>query len=191
VVTGLSPLGAGVAVAPGMATAVVSFQLAPLLARLARPAVLIAGGLIISAVGLLILGLASTDAGPAVLVIGFAVSCLGGGPLVSLGTGLIIGSAPAANAGAAPGLAQIGNALGCALGIAILSSIGTAVYRARLVSNLPAGTPRGAAVVSPSPMRWPPHAACLAGPAPLCWPPLSTPSPAGCTSLPSSAPWPW
>jgi DHA2 family multidrug resistance protein-like MFS transporter len=54
-VEGLSPLRAGLALVPGMLAAIGSFQLAPILARRVRPALLISGGLAVSVTGLLLL----------------------------------------------------------------------------------------------------------------------------------------
>jgi MFS transporter, DHA2 family, multidrug resistance protein len=137
----LSPLQAGMALVPGMAAAIVSFQLAPLLGRRIRPAYLFPIGLVVSAAGLLIVTQSDPAHGPAALVVGFAVTSFGCGPLVSLGTNLVVGSVPPEKAGSAAGLAQTGNEFGYALGIAILGSIGTAVYRNRLTQHLPAGLP--------------------------------------------------
>jgi DHA2 family multidrug resistance protein-like MFS transporter len=131
----LSPLRAGLALLPGMVAAMVSFQVSPLLGRRIRPVPLFPIGLAITVAGMLILTRSGADSGPAVLVIGFAVSCLGAGPLVSLGTNLIVGSVPPAKAGSAAGIAQTGNEFGYALGIAVLGSIGTAVYRGKMAGH--------------------------------------------------------
>jgi DHA2 family multidrug resistance protein-like MFS transporter len=60
-------------------------------------------------------------------------------PVFNLTTELIVGGAPPEKAGAASGISETGAELGGALGIAILGSLGTAVYRAALSSDLPAG----------------------------------------------------
>ncbi|MEV6930979.1 MFS transporter [Dactylosporangium sp. NPDC051485] len=116
VVDGLSPLRAGLALAPGMLASVLGFQVAPRLARLVRPGPLIAGGVLLSAAGMLLI------AGDQ-LVLGLVVNCLGTGPLVTLGTGLVVGSAPPERAGAAAGLNQTSSDLGYALGVALLGSL--------------------------------------------------------------------
>jgi len=57
-----------------------------------------------------------------------------------LGTEMIVGSAPPEQAGAAAAISETSSEMGGALGIAVLGSIGTAVYRARLgASGLTAG----------------------------------------------------
>jgi DHA2 family multidrug resistance protein-like MFS transporter len=123
---GLSPLAAGLALLPGMLVATTSFQISPLLARRVRPARLIAAGLAVTVAGLLLVVLAGSTQ---MLIIGFAVSGCGAGPLVTLGTNLVIGSVPATKAGAAAAMSQTGNEFGYALGIAVLGSISLAVYR--------------------------------------------------------------
>ena len=63
-------------------------------------------------------------------------------------TDLIVSSAPPERAGAASGISETGAELGGALGIAILGSIGAAVYRGDLASTLPAGVPSEAAAIA-------------------------------------------
>ncbi|MFD0684541.1 MFS transporter [Actinomadura fibrosa] len=125
-IDGLSPLDAGIALVPGMVAAMVGFQAAPLLGRRIPPVPLIPVGLALTVTGLLLIAQASGTAG---LATGFAVSCLGAGPLISIGTNVVVGAVPPAKAGSAAGIAQTGNELGYALGIAVLGSLGTAVYR--------------------------------------------------------------
>jgi len=136
-VDGLSPLRAGLALAPGMAASVVGFQLAPLLARRVRPGYLIAGGILIAVTGLLVMTRCGTS-GAWVLIVGFLVNCLGTGPLVTLGTNLIVGAAPPERAGSAAALGQTGGEFGYALGVAVLGSILTVVYRSRVPADAPA-----------------------------------------------------
>ena len=53
----------------------------------------------------------------------------------------MIGSAPPERAGAASAISETGAELGGALGIAVLGSIGTAIYRSRVDSGIPAEVP--------------------------------------------------
>jgi DHA2 family multidrug resistance protein-like MFS transporter len=140
-VNGLSPLGAGIAMVPGMASSIVSFQLAGLLGRRVRPACLFSGGLAVTVAGMLVI---SQSAGTAALATGFAIAAFGTGPLVSLGTSLVIGAVPPARAGAAAGLAQTGNECGLPLGVAVLGSAGLLGYRLYLSAH-PGEAPRIAA----------------------------------------------
>ena len=93
-VEGLSPLRAGLWMLPAAAASTAGFQLAPLIARRIRPAVLIAGGLAVSVTGLLVITQAGAASGLAALVTGYALINLGAGPLVTLGTDLAAGSVP-------------------------------------------------------------------------------------------------
>jgi DHA2 family multidrug resistance protein-like MFS transporter len=136
-VGGLSPLQSGLALAPGMAASVIGFQIAPVLARRIRPAHLIAGGLLVTVTGLLVMTRAGTsDTG--VLIVGFLLNCLGVPPLVALGTNLIIGTAPPEWAGSAAALGQTSGEFGYALGVALLGSILTVVYRSHIPPDAPA-----------------------------------------------------
>ena len=97
----------------------------------------------IAAVGtamLLGLGL-DGGAGIAIIVVASIVISLGLAPVITLATELIVGSAPPEQAGAATGMSETSGELGGALGIAILGSIGTAVYRTEIADSLPPGIP--------------------------------------------------
>jgi DHA2 family multidrug resistance protein-like MFS transporter len=66
---------------------------------------------------------------------------LGVSPVIILATDIIVGSAPVERAGAASAISETSSELGGALGIAILGSIGTAVYRMRMLDAMPNGVP--------------------------------------------------
>ena len=142
-VRGLSPLQAGLCMLPGVGGSMVSFLVSPHLARRVRPAYLIGGGMIVSVCGLLLIASADPVSGLAAVVTGFAVTNFGAGPMVTLGTDLVVGSAPVEKAGSAGAMNQTSGEFGFALGIAALGSLGTVVYRAKV--TIPAGVPAGAA----------------------------------------------
>ncbi|MFB9684744.1 MFS transporter [Amycolatopsis plumensis] len=126
----LSPVGAALGLLPGMAGSTVSFLAAPHLARRVQTNVLIAGGVALAAAGMVILAVADPVAGPGWPALGFAVTSLGVGPMVALGTDLVVGSVPERKAGAAASLAQTVNEFGYAIGIATVGTLGNAVVRA-------------------------------------------------------------
>ena len=64
---------------------------------------------------------------------------------MTLSTDLVVGSAPPERAGMASGISETGAELGGALGIAILGSLGTAVYRHQIGDVIPEDAPGGAA----------------------------------------------
>ncbi|MFF8867298.1 MFS transporter [Streptomyces sp. NPDC015139] len=140
-VQGMSPLAAGLGLLPGMAGSIAGITLSPVLARRIRPAYLIAAGLALVVVGFALMSRAGADGGTGWLVAGWTLNGLGGGPLVSLGTNLVVGSAPPEKAGAAASLSQTGNEFGYGLGIALVGTLGTAVYRHEIAGSLPARLP--------------------------------------------------
>jgi DHA2 family multidrug resistance protein-like MFS transporter len=140
-VLGLSPLEAGLWTVPSAGGFIAGSLLAPLLARFTRPAFVVAGGLVVAALGLALLTQVDGDSDLAVVVIGSVVVALGVAPPVTLATDLIVGCAPPERAGVASGISETGAELGGALGIAVLGSIGVAVYRNELADAVLAGVP--------------------------------------------------
>jgi DHA2 family multidrug resistance protein-like MFS transporter len=138
-VLGLSPWEAGLWTLPSSAGFIVSSLAAPLLVRRLRPVVVIAGGLGLAAIGLTILTRIGVAPGLGVLVTGSIIFSLGLSPVATLATDIIIGSAPPERAGAASAISETSFELGGALGIAILGSIGTGVYRTIMADATPAG----------------------------------------------------
>src|ERR671911_135295 len=80
-----------------------------------------------------------------ILVIASVVLSLGVAPVGTLATDIVVGSAPPERAGAASGISETSAEFGGALGIAILGSIGTAVYRSEVADAFPDGAPPEAA----------------------------------------------
>jgi MFS transporter, DHA2 family, multidrug resistance protein len=149
-VLGLSPLEAGLWSLPSAVGFIVGSNLAPRILRRARPAAVIGTGLAMAAVGLGLLTRVgvSPDADLAILAGASLVVSLGLAPVFTATTELIVGSAPPERAGAASGISETGAELGGALGIAILGSIGVAIYRGGLGDALPAGIPDAAATAA-------------------------------------------
>ena len=143
-VLGLSSLRAGLWMLPAMAGLVGGSLATPLFARRLRPASAMAGGLGVAAVGFGLLTQTSS-LGLTAVVAGSALFALGLAPVTNLVVGTVLGSAPPEAAGAASGLSETSTELGGALGIAILGSIGTAVYHYRVTEHIPAAVPGAAA----------------------------------------------
>ena len=140
-VLGLSPFKAGLWSLPSFMSFVVGAMIVPKLARRFPAAQLICGGLVVGAVGFAVLAQVDRMNPLAVIVTGSIVYSLGFSPVVILATDIIIGSAPVERAGAASAISETSSELGGALGIAILGSIGTAVYRMRMADAMPGGVP--------------------------------------------------
>ena len=142
-VLGLSPIEAAVWSLPSAAGFIVGSMVAPRIIHRFRPSVVMGVGMAVAAVGTaMLLGL-GLDSGPgiAIIVLASIVISLGLAPVITLATELIVGSAPPEQAGAATGMSETSGELGGALGIALLGSLGTAVYRTEIADTLPAEIP--------------------------------------------------
>jgi DHA2 family multidrug resistance protein-like MFS transporter len=137
----LSPFQAGLWTLPSMAAFVVGSMVVPVVARRVRPADVMVGGLILAAMGYGVLTQAGRGFGLAAIVIGSAIASLGLSPVFILATDLVVGSVPVEQAGAASAISETSSELGGALGIAILGSIGAAVYRVGMAGGVPGGIP--------------------------------------------------
>lgn len=144
-ILGLSPLQSGLWSLPSAAGFIVGSQLGPRIVRRVQPALVIAVGLGLTAVGLGLLTQIGVTDGLWVIVTSSVIISLGLGPVFGLTTELIVGTAPPEKAGAASGISETAAELGGALGIAILGSVGVAIYRGQLATALPAGLPTEAA----------------------------------------------
>jgi MFS transporter, DHA2 family, multidrug resistance protein len=140
-VLGLSPLEAGLWTLPWSAAFIVGSNLTPIIARRVRPALVVAGGLALTAVGFAILTQIDRPSGLGVLVAGSVIYSLGLAPVITLATDLIVGSAPPERAGAASAISETSSEFGGALGIAILGSIGAVIYRGAMANLAPEGVP--------------------------------------------------
>ena len=138
-VLGLSPLWAGLWNVPAFGGFILGSLLTPLMVRSTRPAYVMAAGLALASIGFAILTQTSVSSGLVTFVIGSVVMSLGMAPVFTLVTDMVIGSTPPERAGAASGLSETSTELGGALGIAILGSIGTAVYRNQVAYAISGG----------------------------------------------------
>jgi DHA2 family multidrug resistance protein-like MFS transporter len=147
-VVGLSPLTAGLWTLPTMATFALGSMLTPIFVRRVPPRTLIAGGLLVGAVGFGLLVLANGPAGLPIVVVASVVFSLGLSPVTTLGTDIMLATAPPERAGAAAGISETSSEFGGALGIAVLGSLVTAVYRADITGAIPDGVPAASADVA-------------------------------------------
>ncbi|MGH2636919.1 MAG: MFS transporter, partial [Actinomycetota bacterium] len=147
-VLGLSPLEAGLWSLPSACGFIVGSIVGPRILHVVRPAYVIGAGLAMGTVGLAMLARVDGSADLTSLVVASVVISLGLAPVFTATTDMIVGSAPPERAGAASGISETGAELGGALGIAVLGSIGTAVYRSALADALPSSVPAAAAGVA-------------------------------------------
>jgi MFS transporter, DHA2 family, multidrug resistance protein len=140
-VRGMGAFEAALWLLPSTAGLVVGSMLAPLLGRRISTGSVLAGGLALAAVGVAALTLIDGAAGLAVPVSGTSEMGIGAGLVGTLATDLVVGAAPPERAGAPSAISETGAELGGALGIAILGSIGTAVYRSQFADAIPSSVP--------------------------------------------------
>lgn len=140
-VLGLSAFEAGLWTVPQAAAMVVAAGVVSALAPRVRPAYLMAVGLVIAMVGYAIFTQLSGADDLALIVTGMVVFSLGLSPMFVLGLDLIVGAVDPARAGAASAISETGQELSAALGVAVIGSIGTAVYRGQMAEQLPDGLP--------------------------------------------------
>ena len=143
-VLGYSPLEAGLWTVPSAGGFIAGSMLAPALVRIVRPAFVVAAGLVLTAAGLVLLAQVEAGSSVALVVVASVVIALGVAPPVTLGTDLVVGCVAPERAGVASGISETGAELGGALGIAVLGSIGVAVYRSEIADAVPGGVPAGA-----------------------------------------------
>ncbi len=113
----------------------------PRIVRRIPPISIIAGGLAVAAVGFRLLMQIDASTLFLFLATGLVISSLGLAPVFTLTTDLVVGSDPPKRAGAASAISETTRKLGGALGIAVLGSVGTTIYRTELARNIPAGIP--------------------------------------------------
>jgi len=144
-VHGSNPFIAGLWLLPGVIGLIVGSMVTPLLVRWCPAGSLVAAGLVLATGGLIFLAQLREGSTLALLVTGTTLLGLGLGPVGALGTDIVVAAAPPERAGAASALSETATEFGGALGIAILGSIGTAIYRDTLSDGVPQGVPSRAA----------------------------------------------
>lgn len=138
-VRGFSPMQAGLGELPlSIGAIAVVGGVTYVVARWGRGNVLGAG---LAVIGTGLAGLVVVEGLPGYgwFVVTLIVVGIGMGLSAAVATDAIVGAVPPERAGAASSLSEMGNELGVALGIALLGSLHTAVYRGAL--ELPVGTP--------------------------------------------------
>lgn len=135
-VIGLSPLAAGVWSAPSGIAFVAGAMLTPRIVNYLRPPYVIAIGFVIAALGFGLLTQTGTTHDLAVVATAYAVFSLGLAPVFTLASDLIVSTAPPERAGAAAGISEMSAELGGALGIALLGSVVTIIYRGTVAGAL-------------------------------------------------------
>ncbi|MFE4449485.1 MFS transporter [Streptomyces sp. NPDC056796] len=140
-VLGLGPLTAALwSLVPAAGVAVMAPAGAALALRTDR-AYVMGGGFLLAACGFLWLTQLRTDSPLWFALTGGAVYAGGLVAAMTLANELALGAAPLERAGSAAAVLESGQELGGALGMAVLGSVGAAVYSRDMSDALPAGTP--------------------------------------------------
>ena len=144
-VLGLSPLHAGLWGTPAAFAFIAGSVVTPRIVRRFAATQVIAGGMLVSALGFVFLAQAGGASSPlAWLVAGQIVFSLGLTPVAALTTDIVLAAAPPERAGSAAALSETSAELGGALGIALMGSLLTALYRGGFAPAAGAGIPTGA-----------------------------------------------
>jgi MFS transporter, DHA2 family, multidrug resistance protein len=131
-VEGHTPFVAGLWMGPPAAAMFAAAIGAPLIARRIRPGYVMGATMGISLAGYGLLATAGIDDEVPVAV-GFGFVYFGLGAIASLGTDMVVGAAPPSKSGSAASMSETVQELGIAVGVALLGSLTTAIYRAQVL----------------------------------------------------------
>jgi MFS transporter, DHA2 family, multidrug resistance protein len=143
-VLGLTPLEAGLWSIPGgLGFVAGSLSTSPVL-KLMRPAYVLGLGLTLGGGGLALMAHAVNVHSLALVVLGNVLFSIGSAPGIAIVADLVVSAAPSERSGAASALSETASEFGGALGIALLGSLATFLYRSALGGIVPRGVPAGA-----------------------------------------------
>ncbi|MEU4648449.1 MFS transporter [Nocardia fluminea] len=135
-VLGRTPLQAGLLMLPGLAASVFGSLAAAWLVRRWRAALVLAGALVVTAIGAAAFLAVDAVSGAGAFVFGFVGIGLGAGVAMTVAADLVVGSAPEERAGAAAAISETAYETGLALGVALLGSTVMAIFRRGLDLSL-------------------------------------------------------
>jgi DHA2 family multidrug resistance protein-like MFS transporter len=132
-VQGLTPLAAAWWTLPQIVLMIAASNLGPWLNRRLAHRTVVVSMLLITTLGFLLYALLPTTwTGRPLAAAGAALAAFGIGAVFPLLMDRVIGATPPERAGAGAALAQMSNELGIAVGLTVLGSLGTVIYRGRL-----------------------------------------------------------
>jgi len=135
-VSGRSPMEAGLVLVPGLVVTILAGLLAVRLVRRIAPATVITVALLLNAVAFALVALTGTWGSDLLLLIAFALLGAGVGAAETLSNDLILSAVPAPKAGAASAISETAYETGAVLGTAVLGSLLNLAYRSHV--ELPA-----------------------------------------------------
>jgi DHA2 family multidrug resistance protein-like MFS transporter len=128
----LSPAATALWLLPSVLAMVVVIQVVPVLIRSIRPAYVIAGGLVVAAIGFLMLTQLDDGGNLPLLVTGLVVANIGIGPMAGLCATLAMQSTPPEKAGLAGSTTSTAGEFGIAMGVVTVGVVGTTIYREQI-----------------------------------------------------------
>ena len=134
IIDGASPIEAGIRLLPVAVAGAIASLAAPPLARLTSSRAVLAGGIAMSAVGMLLIGLQPGALTNLTVIIALVFVGFGMGSL-AIGSAMIMYGTPSDKAGSAGALEETSYELGAVLGVAILGSLAAILYRAGLAGK--------------------------------------------------------
>jgi DHA2 family multidrug resistance protein-like MFS transporter len=137
-VAGLTPFEAGLWSVPSAIAFTLASMITSRLAGIMGRVNLMVTGMAAAAIGFIML---ATSSSLFSVVLSCVVFSIGFTPVITLTTDLIVGAVPPERAGSASALSETSGEMGGALGIALLGSLGMAIYRSQMTSALPLGLP--------------------------------------------------
>lgn len=149
-VRGMSPLTAALWSLVPMAGTATAVPVSQLLVQRADRAYVASGSLLSAAAGYLVLTQVQATSPLWLCLLGASIYAGGAVAAMTIGSELIMGAVPPERAGAAAAVVETSSEFGGALGMAVLGSIGVAVYRSGLASAAPAHVPPSALVAARS-----------------------------------------
>ncbi|WP_295811167.1 MFS transporter [uncultured Nitratireductor sp.] len=136
-VAGLSPLEAGLAMLPPMLAGIAAALLAPTATRILHPGSVTGFLMLVAATGFALLALVPAEGALQTVLGGLALITIGSSATMALIVNIIVSAAPEERAGEASGLSEMSGEFGMALGLAVIGSLATAVYRNQVAQSLP------------------------------------------------------
>lgn len=141
ILEGYSPLKASLWLLVPSVVMIVSMSVWMGVAKHIKPGLILVGGALISAVGMIVLTRVQVG-GFTVLIVGLCVAFIGVAGVPLLTNQMVLIAAPAEKAGSAGSLTTTAGDLGTALGIAVFGSLANIFYRGNV--RIPAGVPHAA-----------------------------------------------
>ncbi|HSE29714.1 MAG TPA: MFS transporter [Candidatus Saccharimonadales bacterium] len=136
-VQGFSPLITGLWGVPQAVGMLFASIITPILAQRIRQETLIVVGLVIAALGFMLIFISPVGWFP-LAIAGFVLATIGVAPTLVLGTGIILSAVSPEKSGSAAAISETSNQLGVALGVALIGSLAAVIFSNQI--SVPGGS---------------------------------------------------